>query len=166
MDKYLYQKTTTKNAYPLNREAINGKITGLKSTKMPCFVSIPVHLHSSLPFFFSLPFCRPCVIISGTAKLLPNPPPPNLLQLLPWLARLQGSLTKHLSYVFTCKVLLIRSVTSTVSRLANCITSLMCRLGYQNITYSHCQCFCCMTLQTTPLFLKAANYHLHEKQIT
>lgn len=132
---------------------------------MPCFVSIPKHLHSSLPFFFSLPFWQPCVIIPGTAKLLPNPPPPHLLQLLPWLALLQGSFSEFLSYVFTYKVLLTRSVTSTVIRLADCITSLMYRLGYQNITYSHCQCFCSMTLQT-PLFLKAANYHLHEKQIT
>lgn len=42
VEKYLYQKTTTERGYlPLNREAINLEITGLESTGMPCFISMP-----------------------------------------------------------------------------------------------------------------------------
>lgn len=54
MDKYLYQKTTTENAYPLNREAINGKIIGLKGKRclaLSPFQSTYTHLFHSFSLF-------------------------------------------------------------------------------------------------------------------
>lgn len=51
VEKYLHQKTVTERGYlPLNREAINREITGLGSTGMPCFVSMPEHINSPLLF--------------------------------------------------------------------------------------------------------------------
>lgn len=73
--------------------------------------------------------------------------------------------SEYHSYIFTCKVLLTRSLTPTVIRPAICITSPMYRVGYQNITYSHCQHICSMALQVTVLFLKAVNDHLHEEYV-
>lgn len=53
VEKYLHQETASERGYlPLNREAINWEITGLESTGMPCFVSMPEHIHSPLLFLY------------------------------------------------------------------------------------------------------------------
>lgn len=53
VEKYLHQKTE-RGYLPLNREAINREITGLGSTGMPGFVSMPVHINSPLLFLSTL----------------------------------------------------------------------------------------------------------------
>lgn len=79
MEKYLYQKPTIEKGYlTLNREAINGEITGLQSTGMPCFLSTPEHIHILISSF-SLFFWQPYLLVLETAKPLLNPPLPSLL---------------------------------------------------------------------------------------
>lgn len=73
--------------------------------------------------------------------------------------------SEYHSYIFTWKVFLTRSLTSTVIRPAIRITSPMYRVGHQNIRCSHCQHICSMTLQVTVLFLKAVNNHLCEEYV-